>query len=120
MFAVFVERLNYRVWRGRGVAPERRPFRRLNAAITAKPVPERTSVMGSGVAAGVIVYPITSSAVTSGDPNVKNGRAPGVPNASCTCGETPEGGGLLCQSPKSPPSFWLSNCAKRVVPLMEK
>src|ERR1700676_3313206 len=120
MSAGFVERLDYRVWRGCDVAPERRPFRRLSAAIAAKPVPERTSVMGSGVAAGVIVYPITSSAVTSGDPNVKKWCAAGVPKAFGTFGETPEGCRLLCQSPKSPPSFWLSNCARRVVLSMDK
>src|SRR6266404_6613739 len=91
------------------VAP--RAFRRLGA-LTASPVPRRTSVAGSGTGAGS--YPITSRPVSS---TPKFGCAPGVPNASCTCGVW---GPVLNQSEKSPPASWL-NWAKSVVPpSMEK
>jgi len=60
---------------------------------------------------------MTSRAVSS---TLSAGFEWGVANASCTFGATPVGSGLLCQSPKSPPSFWLSNWASWVVPFSEK
>src|SRR5579872_4273887 len=95
-----------------------RSLRRARKRPGASRPPRRARLEGSGTAAGVFrSYPITSSAVIS---TPRDGAANGVAKASCTCGLTPGGRGLLCQSPKSPPSFWLSNCARSVVPSMEK
>src|SRR5215813_7517794 len=66
---------------------------------------------------GTRSYPMTSSAVNS---MLIAGFAPGKPDSSCTFRGTPVRRGLLCQSPKSPPSFRLLNSAKAVWASIEK